>query len=329
MPKPFELTASDIKGVWAIMPTPSDASVGDLGAANTVDLDEAARAVDALIDAGVDGILSLGTFGECATLTWAEKRMFMATIADAARGRVPVFGGTTTFNTRDTISQTRELPGLGISGTMLGLPMWVRCDERTAVRFYADVAENCPETAICLYANRQAFKFDYPTSFWAEASRIPQIVCAKYLTMAQMEQDLEATGGRIALLPNEVEYRRAAKTFPDRISTFWSSAAACGPATVLRLRDAVARAKQSGDWTDADAIGEQILAAEEGFFPLGDFAEFSRYNIALEKGRIDAAGWMRAGPMRAPYRDVPEDYLASARRSGQAWAALHAGHAKP
>ncbi|MDX3969236.1 MAG: dihydrodipicolinate synthase family protein [Bradyrhizobium sp.] len=324
----FELTAADVKGVWAIVPTPSKADLGSLDAPNTVDLDEAARAVDALIKAGVDGILSLGTFGECATVTWVEKRSFMATIAEAARGRVPVFGGTTTLNTRDTIAQTRELPSLGISGTMLGLPMWVRCNERDAVRFYADVAEYCPKTSICLYANRQAFKFDYPSSFWAAVSQIRQIVCAKYLTLSQMEPDLAAVGDRIALLTNEVDYLTAAKTYPERISAFWSSSAACGPATVLHLRDAVTESRKTGDWTKADAVGDAIFGAEEGFFPLGQFEEFSKYNIALEKGRMDAAGWMRAGPTRPPYREVPSDYLAAAQRSGRAYAALHKRYSK-
>ncbi len=323
MPRPTLLTAADIRGTWAIVPTPSNAHVGDLDAPNTVDLDEAARIVDALIEAGVDGILSLGTFGECATLTWPEKRAFMATLAEAARGRVPVFGGTTTLNTRDTIAQTRELPGLGISGTMLGLPMWVRCDPAAALGFYRDVASSCPEVAICLYANPQAFKFDYPTSFWAEVSHIPQVVCAKYLSMARMAEDLEAVGGRITLLPNEVEYGRAAKRFPGQVSAFWSSAAVNGPSTVLTLRDRVVAAKASGDWAAADAVAQDILSAEDGFFPNGDFVEFSKYNIALEKGRMDAAGWVRAGPLRPPYRFVPQDYLAAAQRSGRAWADLH------
>ncbi|WP_137130926.1 dihydrodipicolinate synthase family protein [Rhizobium sp. FY34] len=327
MTKRFELTAADIKGVWAIVPTPSNSEVGDIGSSTTVDLDEAARVVDALVTTGVDGILSLGTFGECATLTWGEKRSFMATIAEAARGRVPVFGGTTTLNTRDTIEQTRQLPDLGISGTMLGLPMWVRCDEDTAVRFYQDVAEACPDVAICLYANPQAFKFDYPTSFWSRVSSIPQIVSAKYLSMARLAVDLEAVGGRIALLPNEVEYPKAAELHPDAVSAFWSSSATTGPNTVLALRDAVAFAKASHDWSAVQAMDSDIHKAEAGFFPNGDFAEFSKYNIILEKARMDAAGWMRAGPVRPPYREAPADYVAGARRSGEAWASLHKRYA--
>jgi len=57
-------------------------------------------------------------------------------------------------------------------------------------------------------------------------------------------------------------------------------------------------------------------------FPNGSFKEFSTYNIALEKARMDAGGWMKAGPVRPPYHLCPEPYLAGARKSGQMWAEL-------
>src|SRR5947209_4805791 len=101
------LTVGDVHGAWAIMPTPSKSNAGDWRAENTVDLDETARVVEALIAAGIDGILTLGTFGEGATLTWDEKRAFLATAIDTVRARVPFFGGTTSLNTRETVRQTK------------------------------------------------------------------------------------------------------------------------------------------------------------------------------------------------------------------------------
>ena len=64
------LTVDDVTGCWAIMPTPSKPNASDPSASDTVDLDESARVAEALVAAGVDGILSLGTLGECATTTW-------------------------------------------------------------------------------------------------------------------------------------------------------------------------------------------------------------------------------------------------------------------
>jgi hypothetical protein len=52
------------------------------------------------------------------------------------------------------------------------------------------------------------------------------------------------------------------------------------------------------------------------------FSEFSKYNIGLEKARMDAAGWLKPGPPRPPYHLVPEPFLEGARQSGRAWAEL-------
>jgi trans-o-hydroxybenzylidenepyruvate hydratase-aldolase len=96
-----------------------------------------------------------------------------------------------------------------------------------------------------------------------------------------------------------------------------------------RLRDEVARAKASNDWKTAKAISDDIAATLAPLFPKGSFAEFSKFNIGLEKARIDAAGWMRAGPARPPYHVVPDEYLEGARRSGVAWGKLAAEYANP
>ena len=57
-------------------------------------------------------------------------------------------------------------------------------------------------------------------------------------------------------------------------------------------------------------------------FPPGGFAEFSRYNIQLEKERINAGGWMKAGPCRPPYQSAPANYLEGAAKAGAGWAEL-------
>ncbi|MGX1101158.1 dihydrodipicolinate synthase family protein [Amorphus sp. MBR-141] len=316
------LTVDDIHGCWAIMPTPATADASDPAAVDTVDLAETSRVVDALIAAGIDGIITLGTLGECATLTWEEKRAFMATLAETARGRIPVFGGTTSLNTRETIRQTREARALGIDGVMLGPPMWCAPDVPTVVQFYRDVADACPDTAICVYANPEAFKFDFPRPFWAQVADIPQVVSAKYLGIGALHIDLELTQRRIRFLPLDVDYYAAARIDSEFCTAFWTSGAVCGPAPALQLRDLVAKAAQRGDWEPPKALTNEIAATYRTLFPNGSFREFSSYNIGLEKARMNAAGWMNAGPSRPPYHLVPQAYLEGAVTSGQRWADL-------
>lgn len=318
------LTAADIKGAWVIIPTPAKANAADWRSEDTVDLQETARAVEALVSAGVDGILSLGTFGEGSTLTWAEKRAFMGCVVETIRGRVPYFCGTTSLSTRESVRQTREAADLGVDGTMLGPPMWCQADTPTAVQFYRDMAEACPDTAICVYANPEAFKYDFPRPFWAEMAKIPQVVSAKYLGIAQIVTDLRLVQGRIKFLPTDGIYYGAARIDPEACNAFWTGGACCGPAPAIRLRDEVAKARASGDWSKAKSVAEAISRTLAPLFPNGSFAEFSKYNIGLEKARMDAAGWLKAGPARPPYHVIPEKYLEGARLSGQLWAKLHA-----
>ncbi|MGR9091531.1 MAG: dihydrodipicolinate synthase family protein [Gammaproteobacteria bacterium] len=317
------LSASDIHGAWAIMPTPAKDGAEDWRAQNTVDLDEVERAVNGLIDAGIDGILTLGTLGECATLTWPEKQAYMQTLVETVGGRVPLFCGTTALNTRDTIEQTRYACDLGIDGTMLGLPMWCAPSVEVAVQFYRDVTEAVPEMNICVYANPEAFKFEFPRPFWAQLGTIRQVVTAKYIGIGALLADINLSQQNIKLLPLDFDYYAAARMEPDFVDGFWTSGAVCGPSVATHLRDLIASAKQSGDWSAAKAFNGRLGPTARPLFPNGSFKDFSMYNIGLEKARMDAAGWMKAGPIRPPYHLVPEAYLEGARASGQMWAELH------
>lgn len=321
--KSKRLSVDEVQGAWVIMPTPAKPGADDWRAQDTVDVDETARVVNALIDAGVDAIMSLGTLGEGSTLTWDEKKKFMSALVESARGRVPVFVGTTTLNTRDTIRETRFAADLGADGTMLGLPMWCASDTAVAVRFYRDVADACPTMAICVYANAEAFKFDYPAAFWAQVAEIPQVVTAKYLGIGTLLRDMAASRRRIRFLPINNDYYGAARMDPEFCTAFWSGGAVCGPAVVTALRDEVERAKQTGDWTRARKLTEATGRASALLFPPGGFKEFAMYNIGLEKARANAAGWMKAGPCRPPYHLAPEPYLENARMSGRLWAEIH------
>jgi trans-o-hydroxybenzylidenepyruvate hydratase-aldolase len=194
-----------------------------------------ARAVDALVRAGVDGILAMGTFGEGATLTWEEKRKFTQVVVDTVAGRVPFFTGTTSLSTRETVRQTRAALDIGVDGTMLGLPMWCQADTPTAVQFYRDVAEGCPEAAICIYANREAFKYEFPRPFWAQVSEIPQVVSAKYLDIGPLSQTCVSPKGAfvssrptaISTPPRALIQRTAPRFGPVALAAVRSWSRAC------------------------------------------------------------------------------------------------------
>lgn len=316
------LTVDDIHGCWAIIPTPAKSNGSDITATDTVDLLETARIIEAMIAAGVDGILSLGTLGECGALSWEEKSAFIATMVKTAAGRVPVFVGTTSLSTKQTIWETREACKLGADGTMVGPPMWNKPDVAMAVQFFKDLAAAVPEMAICVYANNFVFKFDFPPAFWAGVADIPQVIMAKTATHGTYLRDSGACQGKLRIMPMDAEYCAAARMQPETATAFWSSSASCGPAPAVALRDIVAEAKRTHDWKRAWQLTGKMTQAVLPIICYGDMVAFQENNVALEKGRFNVAGWLKAGPNRPPHQLVPENIREFARLGGEAWAAL-------
>ncbi|WP_416978893.1 dihydrodipicolinate synthase family protein [Streptomyces sp. T028] len=320
----MRIQLDDITGVLAIMPTPATPDASDPSVLDTVDHAESRRAVDALIADGVDAVMITGTFGECATLTWDEHRAFATTVVEQAAGRVPVFAGATTLNTRDTIARAGVLADIGVSGLLLGRPMWSPCDDSAVVGFYRDVAAAVPDLGIVVYDNPVSFGGKISPKAYAQLAAIPQVIAAKYPVLGpSFLADLDAMAGRMRLLPIERDWYYTWRWAPDAMTACWSGSASCGPAPAVALRDAI----REGRAQDAEAIARGYRHAAQTFFPQGSFELFSKYNVQLEKIRIDEAGYLRAGPSRPPYVECPDTYAEGARESGRRLAALHRKYA--
>ena len=79
------LGIDDITGLYAITPTPSKAGAERWDATDTVDLGELARLTEALVQSGVNGLVAMGTTGECATLTHSEWEQAAACVIETVR----------------------------------------------------------------------------------------------------------------------------------------------------------------------------------------------------------------------------------------------------
>ena len=315
----MRIDLAQVRGVLAIMPTPATDDASNPNATDTVDHEETRRGVSALIADGIDALMVNGTFGEAATLTTEELLAFTRTVVDEVGGRVPVFGGATTLNTRDTIARARALADIGVQGLLLGRPMWSPCDDETLVDFYRHVGAAVPDLGIVVYDNPVSFRGKISSAAYRQLARIPQVLAAKYPALGpSFADDLEAMGDDMRLLPLEREWYPAWQEAPDRIVACWSGSSSCGPLPAVRLRDALT----AGEADVAEGIAAALGHAAETFFPEGSFEIFSRYNVPLEKIRIDEAGYIKAGPCRPPYIHCPDSYAEGARESGRRLAAL-------
>src|SRR5205085_4784026 len=175
------LRAQDLRGMYAIIPTPAKPGAERLDATDTVDLAETARAVDQLLRDGTTGIIALGTTGECATLTREDYQAFVDCVLATVNKRVPTFIGTTALGGQEAVRRIRFVRERGADGSLLGLPMWQPCTTEMAAKYYAEVAELFPDLAIMVYANARAFRFGFAPEFWGQvAQRAPTVMSAKY-----------------------------------------------------------------------------------------------------------------------------------------------------
>ncbi len=318
------MTATDIKGVYAIIPTPAIDTGDRWSESNSVDLVETSRAINQLIADGVDGLITTGTTGECATLLPEEYAAFVECAVKAVDQRIPLFCGAGSLGTRQTIRMVKLVRDAGADGCMVGLPMWQPATVDVAVGFYQDVAEAVPDFPLMVYANSMAFRFNYPPPFWQRVSNIPSLIAAKYSDLSMYVDVLSASEQRINFLPIDARWYMFARLSPEQATACWSTASAMGPAPVLALRDAI----RHQDWERAYALHEEIGAAGGTIRTTpGGIQNFPSWNIQLEKTRMNAAGYIKAGPIRPPYHAFKESDLAGAVEVGHRWRALHEKYA--
>jgi 4-(2-carboxyphenyl)-2-oxobut-3-enoate aldolase len=174
------------------------------------------------------------------------------------------------------------------------------------------VAEAVPELAITVYDNTAAFGGVIPRSVYRTLVELPQVVAVKYAGGASVgfryHNDMAHTGTAFPLMPIETDWFPAWEMYGEElVGMSWSSTTACGPGPVLALRDAL----RDGRTEDARWLTERLRWAHEPFLVGQDFMEFSKYNIPLEKIRVNEAGYIRVGRCRPPYTEdlVPAKHV--------------------
>ena len=321
------LTKQDVWGVSVMAPTPCLEGAEGWDNTNSVDLEESARMTENLVSAGVGNLALCGTTGECAALLWDEKVSFIDTVVQANKGRVPIFAGATGLGTKETIRQMRALRDLGAPAAFIGLPLWQTPTAYNAVKWYQDLSEAVPDMGIMVYSNSMFFKSVFPTDFWeGVAKKAPTVVTNKMASpfiTEHLQDIIKVAGHQIAFLPQERGTLQAAADYEavgSKLQGLWSSNNAnLGPEPLVAFWSAVAE----GDQKRIEEI-KADLDTLPGGLPAGTsfFEEFPKYNVQLNKWSMNAAGYIKAGPTRAPYEDLPDEYKKSAAAGAKAWVEL-------
>jgi 4-hydroxy-tetrahydrodipicolinate synthase len=112
------------------------------------------RALRALVEwqiaEGIDFLVPCGSTGEAQTLDEREREQAVATVVEAAAGRVPVMAGATSNDTRRAVDETRRMCALGVDAILTATPYYNKPTQDGLVRHFEAVAD-VSSRPVCLY----------------------------------------------------------------------------------------------------------------------------------------------------------------------------------
>lgn len=110
----------------------------------SLDLDSLERLVEHHIKSGTDGIVSVGTTGESATLSHEEHHTVIEKTIQAAAGRIPVIAGTGSNSTAEAMDLTRAAHELGADACLLVVPYYNKPTQEGLYQHFKLIAESVP-----------------------------------------------------------------------------------------------------------------------------------------------------------------------------------------
>jgi len=143
-----------------------------------VDLAASSAHFDALIGAGVNGLIVLGSLGENGTLEPAEKVSVLSAAVEAARGRVPVIAGVAEASTARACRFARDAEKAGADGLMVLPAMIYKSDPAETVAHFRSVARASRLPVLC-YNNPVAYGVDVTPEMFAELADERTLVAIK------------------------------------------------------------------------------------------------------------------------------------------------------
>ncbi len=143
-----------------------------------LDLEATQRHIQSCMDAGVEGLVMLGTLGENPSLTPDEKESVLAAAVETAAGKIPVLTGVAEYTTQFAIDYVRRAERSGVAGLMALPCMVYQQDSREAANHFRTLA-NATDLPIMIYNNPVAYKVDLSPEDFAGLADVENIVSVK------------------------------------------------------------------------------------------------------------------------------------------------------
>ncbi len=145
---------------------------------DSVDIEATLAHVEAMITAGIHGLIMLGTVGENCSLEPAEKRELLQRTVEHVDGRIPVLTGVAECSTAMACRFAADAEQLGCDGLMLLPAMVYKSDTRETIAHFRTVARASGLPIMC-YNNPVSYAVDLPPEVFVELADEPKFVAIK------------------------------------------------------------------------------------------------------------------------------------------------------
>jgi dihydrodipicolinate synthase/N-acetylneuraminate lyase len=131
-----------------------------------------------MIEAGIDGLILLGTVGENCSLEAAEKRAILRAAVDHVGGRIPVLSGVAEYTTALACRFATDAREAGVDGLMVLPGMVYKSDPRETLAHFRAVAR-ATDLPIMVYNNPVSYGVDLSPAMFADLADEPTLVAIK------------------------------------------------------------------------------------------------------------------------------------------------------
>ncbi|MEW6222251.1 MAG: 4-hydroxy-tetrahydrodipicolinate synthase [Candidatus Hadarchaeota archaeon] len=148
------------------------------------------------IKKGIQGLVPVGTTGECSTVSYEEHNRAIEVVVDAAGGKVPVLPGTGSNSTWEAIMLTQHAKEVGADGALLVVPYYNRPTQPGLYAHFKKIAEEVDIPQV-IYNIPSRTGVNMLPETMAKLAKLKNIVGVKEATgdMNQVKKIIELTKG--------------------------------------------------------------------------------------------------------------------------------------
>jgi 1-pyrroline-4-hydroxy-2-carboxylate deaminase len=144
----------------------------------SLDLAGTAKHLEAMIHAGIHGVVFLGTVGENTALEYEEKLTILREMKSVVKGRIPVLTGVAEYTTALACRFAKDAEKIGLDGLMVLPCMVYKSDERETIAHYRTVAK-ATGMPIMIYNNPVSYGVDIAPEAFARLADEEHFVAIK------------------------------------------------------------------------------------------------------------------------------------------------------